>query len=56
MDGVLVETNVKERLHEHDLRAKAGSDAESLEKARALLQHADARKTRRFYMRKPERV
>jgi integrase len=56
MDRVLLETKVTERFHEHDLRAKAGSDAESLEKARALLQHADARTTRRFYMRKPERV
>lgn len=56
VDRVLHETNVKERFTEHDLRAKVGSDAESLEKARALLQHADARTTQRIYRRKPERV
>lgn len=56
MDRVLAETQVKERFTEHDLRAKAGSDAESLEKARALLQHADARTTMVVYRRKPERV
>jgi hypothetical protein len=43
MDRVLAETKVQERFTEHDLRAKVGSDAASLEKARALLQHADAR-------------
>ena len=47
MDRVLKETNVKVRFTEHDLRAKVGSDAESLEKATALLQHANARTTQR---------
>jgi integrase len=56
MDRVLAETKVQERFTEHDLRAKVGSDAASLEKARALLQHADARTTARVYRRKPERV
>jgi integrase len=56
MDRVLKETKVTERFTEHDLRAKVGSDAESLERARALLQHADARTTLRVYRRKPERV
>lgn len=56
MDRVLKETTVSERWTEHDLRAKAGSDAETLEKARALLQHADARTTQRIYRRRPERV
>jgi len=56
MDRVLNETAVTERFTEHDLRAKVGSDAESLERARALLQHADARTTLRVYRRKPERV
>jgi len=56
MDRVLRETKVTERFTEHDLRAKAGSDAESVERARALLQHADARTTQRIYRRKPERV
>lgn len=56
MDRVIAETKVTERFTEHDLRAKAGSDADSLEKARALLQHADTQTTQRFYRRKPERV
>jgi integrase len=56
MDRVLAETKVRERFTEHDLRAKVGSDAASLEKARALLQHADASTTVRIYRRKPERV
>lgn len=56
MDRVLAETKVQERFTEHDLRAKVGSDAASLEKARALLQHADSRTTARIYRRKPERV
>jgi integrase len=56
MDRVLAETGVKERFTEHDLRAKVGSDAESLEKARKLLQHADASTTQRIYRRKAERV
>jgi len=56
MERVLVETNVKHRFTEHDLRAKVASEAASLEKARALLQHADARTTARAYRRKPERV
>jgi hypothetical protein len=47
MDRVLAETNVKQRFTEHDPRAKVASDAASLEKARALLQHADARTTAR---------
>ena len=56
MDRVLAETKVTCRFTEHDLRAKAGSDAESLEKARALLQHVDTRTTQRIYRRRPERV
>lgn len=56
MDRVLKETKVKERFTEHDLRAKCASDADSLEHARALLSHADARTTEAIYRRKPERV
>lgn len=56
MARVLAETGVTERFTEHDLRAKVGSDAESLERARQLLGHADARMTDRVYRRKPERV
>jgi integrase len=56
MDRVLKETKVTQRFTEHDLRAKVASDAESLDRARALLAHVDARLTERFYRRKPERV
>lgn len=56
MDRVEVESNVKIRFTEHDLRAKCASDAESLEHARALLAHADSKVTDRIYRRKPERV
>lgn len=56
MDRVLAETQVTERFTEHDLRAKCASDATSLEHARALLAHADARTTDAIYRRKPERV
>ena len=56
MDRVLAETKVSDRFTEHDLRAKCASDADSLEHARALLSHADARTTEAIYRRKPERV
>ena len=56
MARVLKETAVKERFTEHDLRAKVGSDAESLERARQLLAHSDSRMTERVYRRKPERI
>ncbi len=56
MVRVLDETKVTERFTEHDLRAKAASDADSLEHARQLLAHADSKLTQRVYRRKPERV
>ena len=56
MARVLEETEVNERFTEHDLRAKCASDAESLERARQLLAHADTKVTNRFYRRKVERV
>ncbi|MBU0750715.1 MAG: integrase [Gammaproteobacteria bacterium] len=56
MDRVLSETQVKTRFTEHDLRAKCASDASTLEQARALLSHADARTTEAIYRRKPEVV
>ncbi|HTO49155.1 MAG TPA: tyrosine-type recombinase/integrase [Burkholderiales bacterium] len=56
MDRLLAETKIEERFTEHDLRAKCASDAGSLEHARALLAHADARTTDRVYRRRPERV
>lgn len=56
MTRLLKETKITERFTEHDLRAKCGSDAESLERARELLGHVDAKTTERFYRRKMERV
>jgi integrase len=53
---VLEDTEVTERFTEHDLRAKVGSDAESLRRAQELLAHADARMTDRVYRRKPARI
>lgn len=56
MERVMAETDVKEKFTEHDLRAKCGSDATSLEHARALLSHADSKTTNAIYRRKPEVV
>lgn len=56
MDRVLAHTKVEQRFTEHDIRAKCGSDAETLAHARTLLAHADSRTTERIYRRKPERV
>lgn len=56
MERVMKETKVKERFTEHDLRAKCASDADTLEQARALLQHVDSEVTKRIYRRRPERV
>jgi integrase len=53
---VLKETKVTEPFTEHDLRAKAASDADSVEHAQALLGHADASTTKRIYLRKAEVV
>lgn len=53
MARLTAETEVK-RFTEHDLRAKVGSDAESLERARELLAHASDSTTKRIYRRKPE--
>lgn len=56
MDRVLKETKVTVRFTEHDMRAKCASDAKTLEHARALLAHADARTTDTIYRRRPEIV
>lgn len=56
MEKLLSASKVSERFTEHDMRAKVGSDAENLERARQLLGHADARMTERVYRRKPERI
>jgi integrase len=42
MSRLLAETKITKRFTEHDLRGKVGSDAESLERARQLLGHADS--------------
>jgi integrase len=45
------------RFTEHDLRAKVGSDAESLDRARGILTHAPGSAiTDRVYWRKPDRI
>lgn len=44
------------RFWEHDIRAKAGSDAESDERARDLLGHTTTATTRKHYRRAPARV
>lgn len=56
MERVMKETKVTEGFTEHDIRAKAASDAETLEQAQALMSHADPRTTRRIYRRKAEKV
>lgn len=56
MARLLKETKVTESFTEHDLRAKVGSDAESIEHAQALLAHADPSTTKRVYRRKAELV
>lgn len=56
VERVLTETKVRERFTEHDFRAKVASDATSLEHARQLLAHADARTTDRIYRRRAEVV
>lgn len=56
VERVMKETKVSRKFTDHDFRAKAASDAESAEHARALLSHADINTTNRVYRRKPETV
>lgn len=56
MERVLKETNLSQRFAERDLRAKVATDAESLERARSLLGHVDAKITKKWYIRKAEIV
>lgn len=56
MERVIKETKVTEPFTEHDLRAKVGSDAETLLHANELLAHADIRTTKRIYRRKAVKV
>lgn len=55
-DRVIGKTKVTERFTEHDIRAKASSDMESLQHASELLTHADSRTTKKHYRRKAARV
>ncbi len=54
MGRLLKETKIKTRFTEHDLRAKAASDSETLERAKELLAHTNVATTQRIYRRKPE--
>ncbi len=54
MARALKETKLETRFAERDLRAKVATDAESLERARELLGHADTRITKRTYMRRAQ--
>lgn len=56
MRRVLSETALRERFAERDLRAKVASDADSLTRAQEILGHADARLTKRVYVRKAHLV
>jgi len=51
---VLKETKVNERFAERDIRAKVGSDAETVEKAAHILGSASPRIVRKHYRRKPD--
>ncbi len=55
MKRVVAETKA-EHFQERDLRAKAATDADSLEHARGLLDHTSTSTTRRIYRRKAEAV
>lgn len=56
MTKALGDTGLQERFTEHDLRAKAASDQESLKLAQHLLGHADSKITKKVYRRKMEIV
>lgn len=56
MTRIIEETKVENSFTEHDLRAKCGSDAESLARAQELLGHMDASTTKRVYRRKIESI
>lgn len=56
MDRVMELTNVTDRFHEHDLRAKVASDSDTLEEASARMAHSSTEVTKNVYRRKPEKV
>lgn len=53
MHRAFKETKLTVRFKERALRSKVASDAETLERAQALLGHADARLTKQVYVLKP---
>lgn len=54
MKRLIDETQVELRFTEHDIRAKSGSDAGDLERARQLLAHKTSAITLKVYRRRPE--
>ncbi len=52
MDWVMKLTKVKDRFHEHDLRAKVASDSDTLQEASDRLSHSSTEITKRVYRRK----
>lgn len=56
MDRVIKQTTVTDRFQERDLRAKVGSDSDSLIEASERLGHASTETTQRIYRRKPVKV
>lgn len=55
-ERVVGKTKVTESFTEHDIRAKASSDQDSLERASELLTHSDTKVTKKHYRRKAVRV
>lgn len=53
MDRAVKELGIQ-RFKERDIRAKVGSDAETIQEAQYVLGHSDPSVTRRHYRRKPE--
>ena len=49
MKKAIKQTDLAVSLTEHDLRAKVGSDQDSLELARQLLNHTSATRTKKAY-------
>ncbi len=56
MQRVMTKTRVLERFQERDLRAKVGSESESLQAASERLGHSSTEITKRVYRRKPVSV
>lgn len=56
MTRAVNETKLKKRFSAQSLRRKAGSDAESVERAMQVLRHRTTHTTKNFYRVKPEKV